>query len=102
MKALRIPLGLGLVQPLLHLLHLFGVLRSITVPLRGRSVIVLPAPQEDEAGAIEIEFVNQPLWGHAELFEIRHRRQYAVDRWIAPHLVIADADEPSPAQPRSA
>ena len=99
MNALPMPLRLGLVQPLLHLLHLLGILRPIGIPQRGRPVVVLAAPQEDEAGAVEVELVDEVLRRHAELLQIGHGRQHALDLGVAPDLVIAHADEPAAVQP---
>ena len=82
-------LGLGLVQPLLHLLHLLRILRPIAIPQRGRPLVVLAAPQKNEASALEVELVDEVLRRDAELLQIRHGAQHALDLGIAPHLVIA-------------
>ena len=71
--------GLGLVHPLLQLLHLLRVLRPITIPQRGRPVVILAAPQIDEADALEIEFVDEVLRRDAELLQVRHGVQHALD-----------------------
>ena len=92
-------LGLGLVQPLLHLLHLLRIFRPVAIPQRGRPVVVLAAPQKDEADAFEVEFVDEILRRDAELLQIRHGVQHALDLGIAPHLVIAHAHEPAAVQP---
>ena len=99
MKAFLDALGLGLVQPLLHPLHLLRILRLIGIPQRGRAVVVLAAPQEDEASALEVELVDQVVRRDAELLQVRHGVEHAFDPGIAPHFVIAHAHEPTAVQP---
>src|SRR5208283_5433102 len=60
------PLGLGLIQPQLELLHLFFESRACRPPTAGFSIIVLSSPQEDEPHPIEIKFVNELLIGNAK------------------------------------
>ena len=91
--------GLGFVHPLLQLLHLLRIFRPISIPQRRRSVVVLAAPQIDEADAMEIEFVDEVLRCDAELPQVRHSVQHTLDLGIAPHLVIAHPHEPPALQP---
>jgi hypothetical protein len=86
-------------DPNSFLLHLFRVLRPISIPHRRGAIVVLSAPQEDETDAIEVEFVYEPFRRDAEFRQIGHRRQRALDFRITPHLVIADPNEPTSVEP---
>src|SRR4029077_9226264 len=85
--------SLGFIQPRLQLLHLRFELGSISIPRRWRAIVVFAGPQEDETGAIEIELVDEPLVGYAELLEVWKSLQQSLDVGVVPHLVIADGGE---------
>src|SRR5262245_3720202 len=53
------PRCLGFLEPYLELLHLFFEGGPRGVPRRRRAIVVFAGPQEDEAGAVEIELVNE-------------------------------------------
>src|SRR6478752_6547992 len=95
-KRLPNAIGLRLVHPLLKLGHLLGIFWPITVPQRRRTVIVLATPEIDEAGALEVEFVDEVLRRDAEFFQIRHSRKNALNLWVSPHFVVTHAHEKAP------
>src|SRR5271165_3486539 len=95
-------LGLGLVEPFLHVRHLLLVFGTVGVPVRGRAVVVFAAPQEDEARVAVVELVDEVLRRDAKLPDIRHGVERALDLGVAPHFVIADADEPAAVEPGGA
>src|SRR5215813_12774511 len=97
-KRLPDAIGLRLVHPLLKLGHLLGIFWPISVPQRRRTVIVLATPEIDEAGALEVEFVDEVFRRDAEFSQIRHRREDALNFWVGPYLMIADAHEKAPIQ----
>src|ERR1700751_3917296 len=97
-KHLPNAIGLRLVHPLLKLGHLLGIFWPISVPQRWRTVIVLAAPEIDEAGALEIEFVDEVFRRDAEFFQIRHSRKNALDPRVGPHLMVAHTHEKTPPQ----
>src|SRR5215469_7195013 len=81
--------SLGFIQPRLQLLHLRFVLGPISVPRRWRAIVVFAGPQEDEASAVEIELIDEPLVGNPELFQVWKSLQQALDVGVIPYLVIA-------------
>ena len=97
-KRLPNAIGLRLVHPLLKLGHLLGIFWPISVPQRRRTVIVLATPEIDEAGALEVEFVDEVFQRDAEFFQIRHSRKNALNLWVGPHLMIAHTHEKAPIQ----
>src|SRR5260221_7661008 len=101
-KRLPNSIGLRLVHPLLKLGHLLGIFWPISVPQRRRTVIVLATPEIDEAGALEVEFVDEVFRRDAESFQIRHSRKNALNLWVGPHLMIAHTHEKAPIQTRCA
>src|SRR6266702_8102034 len=97
-KRLPNAIGLRLVHPLSKLGHLLGIFWPVSVPQRRRTVIVLATPEIDEAGALEVEFVDEVFRRDAELLQIGHRRKNALDFGIGPYLMIAHTHEKAPIQ----
>ena len=87
------PGSLGLIQPMLQLLHLFFVRGPGSSPAGGRAIVVFAGPQEDEASAVEIELVDEPLVRNPELFQIGKGTQQAFDVGVVPYFVIAHGGE---------
>src|SRR5215471_18650350 len=85
--------SLGLIQPRLQLLHLRFVLGPISIPRRWRAIVVFAGPQEDEASAVEIELIDEPLVGNPELLQVWKSLQQALDVGVVPHFVIAHSGE---------
>src|ERR1700761_8561085 len=96
----RLPnaVGLRFVHPLSKLGHLLGIFRPVSVPQRWRTIIVLATPEIDEAGALEVEFVDEVLRRDAEFLQIRHSRKNALDLRVGPHLMIAYTHEKASVQ----
>src|SRR5262249_7231122 len=94
--------SLGLIQPRLQLLHLRFVLGPISIPRRWRAIVVFAGPQEDEASAVEIELIDEPLVGNPELLQVWESLQQALDVGVVPHFVVAYRGENTTRQAGSA
>src|SRR5262245_65311109 len=95
-KTLRIPAAWASVEPLLQLVHLPFVRGPRGIPTRRRAIVVLPGVQEDESSPREVELVDEPLVGDAELLQVGKRAQQTLDVGVVPHFVIADGREHAP------
>src|SRR5262245_27970684 len=71
--------SLGFIQPLLQLLHLCFVSGPRSMPSRRRTIVVFPGPQENEASAVVIELVDEPLVRNPEVFQIWKSAQKTFD-----------------------
>src|SRR6476646_6901504 len=85
--------NLGLIQPRLQLLHLRFVLGPISVPRRWRAIVVFAGPQEDEAGAVEIELIDEPLIRNPKLLQVWKSTQQTFNVGVIPHFVVAHGGE---------